>query len=324
MTLYIYKLIASEEEKSICEMESRSLLHAVPKWIGQLAYVATEQDVNIERSVFIKWKLVVINQAASEFECVEAVKQLQPSASYRMNWLDGIFAGKIETYTKELRRSKEKQIASNIVGKVNLSKPELQYAIVGIEHTYYIGQYYETMNSWQQHQTKPRQYSTALSTRLARTMVNIAIPVPSDRLTVVDPCCGIGTVLLEVAALGVHTEGFDLNPVVLKGTRENLSFFGYNVSAKFKDMLSLTSSYDVAFLDLPYNLCSVLPEADKRAMLSKLNQLAKRFLIVSIEPIEHILSELNINIVDRGVHYKGKFKRELFLCANENDILLKY
>lgn len=321
MTLYIYKVIASDEEKSLCEMEARALLGVTPQWIGQIAYMTSHNEVNIERSVFLKWKLEVLYQVNSERACTEAVAQLKPHSTYRMNWLDCVLYGKFVTYSKEQRRNKEKNIASNIVGKVSLSEADIQYAIVSIENTYYIGQYFETTNSWQQHQNKPRQYSTALSTRLARSIVNIAIPKPSESLTAVDPCCGIGTVLLEIAALGVRTEGFDLNPVVLKGTRENLSFYGYHVIVNYKDMLSLTSYYDVAFLDLPYNLCSVLPEADKRAMLSQLTLLAKRFVIVSIEPIEHILNELNIKIVDHGVHYKGKFKRELFLCTIENDIL---
>lgn len=51
-------------------------------------------------------------------------------------------------------------------------------------------------------------------------------------------------------------------------------------------MNELQDLYDAAILDMPYNLCSVLPDAEQRSMLVSLRRLAKRAVIVSTEWVE--------------------------------------
>ena len=56
-------------------------------------------------------------------------------------------------------------------------------------------------------------------------------------------------------------------------------------------MNELEGSYDAAILDMPYNLCSVLPDEDQRVMLTSLRRLAKRAVVVSTEWVEeHLLA----------------------------------
>ena len=315
MRTYIYNLVASDEEKAVCELETRQLLNSSVQWSEQIGFTLSTVNMELNRSPYLKWKLAVIACVSDEEQCITTLQQLKPALPFRLNWLNGYEHNHVIAYSKHTRRKLEKQFAEHIKGQVQLNNPPLQYGITIINGHYYIGEWFETANGWLQHAQKPRQYSTALSTRLARSIINIALPNPAPSLTFVDPCCGIGTVLLEAAALGVQAEGYDLNPVVLKGTRENLNYFAYNVPVKYENMLNLTTRYDVAVLDLPYNLCSVLPEEEKRAMIKQMQQLANRYVIVTIEPIAHMLEQLNITVLDYAVHYKGKFKRELFLCG---------
>ena len=57
-----------------------------------------------------------------------------------------------------------------------------------------------------------------LPPKLARSLVNLAIGAksPSD-MTILDPFCGTGTVLMEAMLLGTHVVGTDLAPAVFMG-----------------------------------------------------------------------------------------------------------
>lgn len=88
---------------------------------------------------------------------------------------------------------------------------------MNINGRWIFGDYVEGESVWFRHQQKPNHYSTALSTRVARAVVNIAIPDPNG-VKVIDPCCGIGTVLVESLSMGIDIVGSDNNPVILAGT----------------------------------------------------------------------------------------------------------
>ena len=80
---------------------------------------------------------------------------------------------------------------------------------------------------------KPEMYSTALSTRDARAIVNIAAPFP-EGLKIIDPCCGIGTVLVEAMSMGIAIEGRDVNKRVVWGSRINLRHFGFEGDSSWR------------------------------------------------------------------------------------------
>uniref|UniRef100_UPI0038B618DE TRM11 family SAM-dependent methyltransferase n=1 Tax=Siminovitchia acidinfaciens TaxID=2321395 RepID=UPI0038B618DE len=121
-------------------------------------------------------------------------------------------------------------------------------------------EYVKSESVWHRHQQKPHSYSTALNTRVARAVANIAVPEPSG-IKAIDPCCGIGTVLVEALSMGIDIVGSDKNPLILDGVRENIAYFGLSGKVTFTDIRDVTSHYDVAIIDLPYNLCcAITPE----------------------------------------------------------------
>ena len=65
------------------------------------------------------------------------------------------------------------------------------------------------LSSWcsvlAKHDDKPNTFSNSLDIRLARTLVNLAAG-DNDQVTIVDPCCGMGTVVLEGLALDLDIE----------------------------------------------------------------------------------------------------------------------
>lgn len=63
-----------------------------------------------------------------------------------------------------------------------------------------------------------------LPPKLARTMVNLAVP-GSEKKRILDPFCGTGTVLMESLMLGHEALGSDIRLDAVKHTRENITWF---------------------------------------------------------------------------------------------------
>lgn len=62
----------------------------------------------------------------------------------------------------------------------------------------------------------------AMPPRLARIMINLASCTPGKLL--LDPFCGVGTILQEALLTGAKAIGIDVNPWCIKATRENLGW----------------------------------------------------------------------------------------------------
>ena len=142
--------------------------------------------------------------------------------------------------------------------------------------------------------------------------MNIAIPDPTG-IKAIDPCCGIGNVLVEALSMGIDIVGSDYNPNILAGTRGNIAHFGYSGEVKYADMREISQHYDVAIIDLPYNLCSVISPEEQLEMLQSARRFADKVVVVTVEPIDKILIKAGFSIVDRAVVKKGTFTREVIV-----------
>ncbi|MDF2671134.1 MAG: methyltransferase, partial [Paenibacillus sp.] len=165
---------------------------------------------------------------------------------------------------------------------------------------------------WLKHKDKPRQYSTALTVKMARAVANIAIPQPLG-VKAIDPCCGIGTIIIEALSMGIDIVGSDLNPQAVAGARLNLSHFGYPDVVQVRDMREITGRYDTAIVDLPYNLCSVLSEARQQEMLECARKLAARAVIIAAQPIDAAMEQAGFILADRCTVRKGSLIRHVML-----------
>ncbi|WP_328803935.1 TRM11 family SAM-dependent methyltransferase [Paenibacillus glycinis] len=216
------------------------------------------------------------------------------------------------------QRAAEKEVGWRIRGKADMRRPERLFGLAYAQGRYWFGEYGKSEAVWLRHNDKPQPYSTALGTRVARAVANIAAPDIRRGLRVVDPCCGIGTVLIEAISMGIDIVGFDLNPLALKGARINLAHFGMPDVVKRADMRTLEpreeGPYDAAILDLPYNLCSVLTAGERLAMLGSARRLARRVVLVTTETIDDDVARAGLTITDRCVVRKGKFERQILAC----------
>ncbi|RCW44327.1 TRM11 family SAM-dependent methyltransferase [Paenibacillus prosopidis] len=299
--MFIYTYASHEDEASLCELELRTLF-------GQKVgggIIISSCGLSVDRSPFIKRRIKVMLEANSLEELALKLTSIElDEKTFKV-----LFTSGDEPFSYEERRLLERTAGAAIKGKADMRKPERLFGLTKLNGIWHFGLCEENGAIWLKHQNKPQNYSTALPTRAARAIVNIAAGQEDQGIRMIDPCCGMGTVLIEAMSMGMDIEGVDLNPLAVRGARVNLAHFGYPDRVKLGDMRQLETNYDAAIVDMPYNLCSVLPEDEQLAMLESVRRLAKRAVIVTTEPIGRQLELAAWRIIDFTTLSKASFTR---------------
>ena len=163
-------------------------------------------------------------------------------------------------------------IANAIQAFPNLDFPKHRFLLVIRQDSLCFGEVLaEADHSYQQHSSKPYHLSSSLPARLARGLVNLVTPPAGS---ILDPCCGTGSVILEACALGLQAEGSDWNPRMVGMARKNLAHFGYPARVTRTDARQGTRPADAVVTDLPYGHFSPLDEGNVRAILQNCARLA--------------------------------------------------
>jgi tRNA G10 N-methylase Trm11 len=270
--------------------------------------------IDPSRSPFIKERIDVMYEGDELPDILKQVEQIDLSGStfkvifVKINDLDK--SKKIE-YGE--RRLIERDIGMHIEGEADVHHPERVFGIVIIGGRWYFGTYMESEAVWFHHVKKPRSYSTSLSTRVARAVANIAVPNP-DGVKAIDPCCGIGTVVVEALSMGIDIVGRDINPLVVIGSRENIAHFGFEGDVTVGPIEDIQTNYDVAIIDMPYNLFTCATPEDQFSILKHARRIAKKVVVVTSETMDHMIEEIGFEITDRCVTRKGNFSRQILVC----------
>lgn len=309
---YLYVYTKGLEEGSLCSLEQRVLF-------GQESdnLIKSTRMIEPSRSPFIKGRLSIIYSGDTVDEIAEQVNQIEiENKTFKVLYIkinDLTADQKIEF---EEQRAIEKKVGWNIIGRAEMRKPDVLFGIVPFEGRWYFGSYQESESLWLHHAKKPHEYSTALSTRLARAVVNIAVPDTAD-VRVIDPCCGIGTVLVEALSMGIAITGADRNPLAVKGARENIAHFNYRGEVAVQDIAKQAGHYDVAIIDMPYNLYSSATAEEQYTIIKHARRIADRVVILTIEDMDEMILKAGFTIIDRCVANKGLkalFSRQVLVC----------
>lgn len=289
-------------------MEQRVVFGSEPSAEGTLV---TDLRFEPSRSPFIRQRLSITHEAETLDELVRQVEGLSAEGqTFKVRFVKT----ELPVDYKEQRQI-EGKVGAVIRGQVDVRNPELLYGVAQAGGRWYFGRHLPSTAVWLAHQNKPQGYSTALNTRVARAIVNIALPDPETAgRRLIDPCCGIGTVLVEALSMGIEAIGSDMNPLAVKGARVNLAHYGYPNVVRIKDIGEVEGSYNAAVVDLPYNLCSVSPPEEQLRILSNAKRLAPRVVLVTTENIDELIREAGFRIVDRCEIPKGKLVRQVILC----------
>lgn len=308
--LYIYTYGYRPEETELFHLETRT-------FFGQdtnTPFIISPIEVHPDRSPFLRERLDVINDGDELTELLEQVTQLKlNNQSFKVIFLktNDLEGNSKISYNEQ--RHIERQLGMAIDGEADMREPELIFGVITLGGRWYFGKYNKSKAIWLDHMHKPRSYSIALSTRVARAIANIAAPNP-DKLKVIDPCCGIGTVVVEALSMGINIVGRDVNHFVVRGTRENLKHFNMNTDIVCGDISEINEHYDVAIIDLPYNHFSHATDEDQYNLLKHARRIANKVVVVAVGQVDDALREIGFTIVDRCTTHKGNFVRQIIVC----------
>lgn len=313
LSTYVYMFSYPEEEHSLCALEMRSFFGKDTDNKVLESFV----EVDPSRSPFMKERIRVIFEEENFQDLLKQAETLNlGGATFKVNYVKNSGLVKEEKEGFERRRMVEKEVGLRILGEADFHHADRLFGVTNVNGKWVFGDYAKSESVWFQHQKKPHEYSTALNTRVARAVANIAIPIPSD-IKAIDPCCGIGTVLVEALSMGIDIVGSDRNHLILNGVRENIEHFGLEGEVNLADIQEITEHYDVAIVDLPYNLCSVISDEEQLEMLQSARRFADKLVVVTVEPIDEFLETAGFTIVDRALAKKGVsglFTREVIVC----------
>ncbi|WP_192599185.1 TRM11 family SAM-dependent methyltransferase [Sporosarcina limicola] len=298
------------DEYDLCRLEMRSLFG----FDVQSNVLMSPIGIDPCRSPFMKERVDILYEADSFESILGQVAYLQlASSTFKVVCLNSLELGTTKKIGHAERRKVEREVGLRIQGEPELDHPETLFGVIELDDKWYFGKLVESEAIWFQHQQKPHMYSTALSTRVARAVANIAAPHP-EGIRVIDPCCGIGTVLVEALSMGINIAGRDINPLVVKGSRKNIAHFGLEGEVIIGPIADVVDDYDVAIIDMPYNLFTHISPEEQLDILKQARRFSKKVVVVTIETIDPMIDEAGFSIVDRCVAKKGTFSRQILVC----------
>ena len=307
---FIYTYAYTNDEKALCQLEMRSFFGKDT----DEKIVKSGVAVDPSRSPFIKERIDVFFEGETLQEIIEQSTGVDMGeATFKVIFLKINGLSEQDQVDFLGKRDVERQIGSAITGEADVHHPDVTFGLIPFEGRWYLGRYLQSEPIWFKHMKKPREYSTALSTRVARAVANIAVPEP-EGVKAIDPCCGIGTVLVEALSMGIDIVGRDINPLVVEGSRENIAHFGLTGDVNLGPIAEVEESYDVAIIDMPYNLYTHATPADQLAILKDAYPFTEKLLVVTIETMDHMVEEAGFVVTDRCIAKKGLFLREILVC----------
>ncbi|CAM4107063.1 RNA methyltransferase [Paenibacillus alkaliterrae] len=309
--LYIYTYGCREEEAELCRLEMRSFFGVdSPSNI-----MISEAAIHPDRSPFMRERLEVLYVGDTLNEIWEQVKQVQlDDATFKVIFVKTNDLTPDHKIDFDTARAIERDIGEYIEGEADVRNPDFVFGIITLGGRWYFGHYIKSKAVWLKHSEKPRSYSIALSTRVARAAANIAVPGLSG-VKAIDPCCGIGTVLVEALSMGIDIVGRDINPFITRGARENIKHFDLETEVVCGDIADVSGHYDVAILDMPYNHFSRTTPEEQLSLIQHARRIASKVVIIAVDPMDDMLASAGFTIQDRCTTRKGNFKRQILVCS---------
>jgi tRNA G10 N-methylase Trm11 len=304
--LYFYIINFPKFEADLGKTELKYLFgqDIQDKFIFSNFYIPTS------KSAFLKHCLGVIYTGETLEDIVFQIKK--DNLSYD-NFKVRYIKHEDDTLSHEDRLNADRAIGFAINGNADIHDPKIVLGITKINNKWLFGEFEKNNLDWQAREQKPFSYSNALGVRTARAIVNIAT-AQHKNCRIVDPCCGIGTVVIEALSLGMQIEGYEINPLIGENAKKNLEFFEYDDVISIGDMHEINKHYDIAIIDLPYGLFSPTTLKEQTDIMKTARRIADKAIIVTLEDMETHIIEAGFIIADRTHVSKGKFKRYISIC----------
>lgn len=304
---YLYTTNYSKDEESLCRMEMKCLfsksLHG--------KHLFSDVYVDPSRSPFIKKCISIMYTGETVKEIIEQiVMDKLTSINYKVAHINT----DDENMGFREGRSIEFEIGFSILGEAEMKNPEIIFGITKVDNKWIFGECESNSSEWLLHNVKPFSYSNALKVNVSRALVNIAVGNNLD-CSVVDPCCGIGTVLIEAISMQINIKGYEMNSYIAENAKANLRYFGFDDVITIGDMHDIEQKFDVAIVDLPYGIFTKVTPDEQLAIMSTARRIAYKMVIITFEDMEQQITSVGFHIDDRCTVSKGTFERHIFICS---------
>lgn len=305
---FLYFINYHDNERELCKMEMRCLFN---REINE-KYFFSDIDINASKSPFIKSKIKIIYSDEFLDRMVRKIKEDNLSYDdFKVSYVKSE-QGDVQY---EDRLEATRKIGFVVNGYPDMHKPRNPLAVTKINGLWIFGEYERNDFKWQKHNDKPYSYSNALGLRMARALVNIAMK-DNEEGTLIDPCCGVGTVVIEALDLGIKVKGCEISKQIAYNARENVEFLGYlRDTIVCYDMHKIKDKYDSAIIDIPYGLFSPVTLEEQKAIIHTARNICEKMVIVTFEDMEKFIVEAGFSVIDKCVVPKGNFKRHILVCV---------
>ncbi|MGA9275937.1 hypothetical protein, partial [Ilumatobacter sp.] len=197
-------ICARVDRHGLIAAECRSLTGGVPDGDG---IARCERIDRVSRAAFVQKGLDVVARGDTLDELIANVAAADfPADSFRIDVHDP--SGRIGRSTQSVATA----LADVIPFGPDLRSPQHRFIVTAGDAGLVFGEVVtETDAGYRRHDAKPWTTSSSLDGRFARGLVNL---VPDAR-SVLDPCCGAGSIVLEAASLGLDAYGVDWKPAMV-------------------------------------------------------------------------------------------------------------
>ncbi len=218
-------------------LEAESIRYEVRKRLDQL--VSLESDLESVEAVYRRSAYTMMS-ALELFACEakatsinETIQDtdfrpfLKPSESFAVR-IKRIKEHALKVRTVPLEAELGKHILKNVPkAKVNLKRPDKTFVGILTDDCLFFGLKQKEIQTKTYSERRPRKkpffHPSAMSSKLARCMVNLARAKVNDIL--LDPFCGTGSVMIEASFVGCKVLGLDIQRRMAAGCRKNLAHF---------------------------------------------------------------------------------------------------
>jgi tRNA G10 N-methylase Trm11 len=167
-------------------------------------------------------------------------KEIYLGESNKFNYVLWNFSEKTEEISdylkKRFRKEKLKAIEKKFTGRMSLQKGGKTEIVSSnlIDEEYFVYEDYfgkiiqktDSKKNEERDMKKPvRREKLSISPRLARILINLSEIKENEKL--IDPFCGIGSILIEAINMGIKVIGIDKDGEAIRGAKENFDFFKF-------------------------------------------------------------------------------------------------
>lgn len=302
---YLYLTATPDQLTELVSAECATLTAATPNAHG---IAVSETCVDVRRGAYLKSCTEILFEATSLAELCSHIRAADLHAdAFRVSIVKK--PRRLHVNSIALAR----KIGGVIGGKPNLTHPRVVFLTVVTAEKIWFGRLLsESDGMWLAHNQRPHVTSSSLPARLARVLVNL-VATPGDSL--LDPCCGTGTVVLSAAHNGIRAVGYDINPRMVGVTIKNLQHYGLTAEVRLGDARQISGKFDAIATDLPYGISLVKDTFQEAEILANLRTLALKAAFVDIRDLSKPLGDLGYRIETVLPVPKQSIVRRIFITA---------